>query len=353
MDRLVTQYRDEENLSPHDMRLLNWHFANLEYANAVNVSQLSLGGWDQDSGNEFEGRHSDIVGGYSQVVRGLFKMPTQLDVQLEKNVEQVDYRDSLDGASVRPLAKIHCKDGQTILADHVVSTFSLGILQQQEDLFEPRLPDWKRGTFGRLGFGVLNKVERIAWLPLSLMLALTIDKVILVFDEPFWDIHRDMFGLLNQSEVKNSLAQEDYARNRGKFYLFWNTIKASGRPMLVALMAGDAALEAESTPQDTLITDVVDKLVRMFSLSYRPHVEEAIVTRWKQDPFARGTYSYLGPEAQPGDYEAMARSVGNLHFAGEATCGTHPATVHGAFISGLRAAAEVVEAMIGPVPAAL
>lgn len=45
----------------------------------------------------------------------------------------------------------------------------------------------------------------------------------------------------------------------------------------------------------------------------------------------------------------MAQSVGNLHFAGEATCGTHPATVHGAFLSGLRVAAEVMEAMAGPI----
>jgi len=45
----------------------------------------------------------------------------------------------------------------------------------------------------------------------------------------------------------------------------------------------------------------------------------------------------------------MARPHGPLHFAGEATCGTHPATVHGAYLSGLRAAAEVAEAIIGPI----
>lgn len=45
----------------------------------------------------------------------------------------------------------------------------------------------------------------------------------------------------------------------------------------------------------------------------------------------------------------MARSHGPLHFAGEATCGTHPATVHGAYLSGLRAAAEVAESLIGPI----
>jgi lysine-specific histone demethylase 1 len=45
----------------------------------------------------------------------------------------------------------------------------------------------------------------------------------------------------------------------------------------------------------------------------------------------------------------MAKPVGNLFFAGEHTCGTHPATVHGAYISGLRVASEVLESMIGPI----
>ena len=48
--------------------------------------------------------------------------------------------------------------------------------------------------------------------------------------------------------------------------------------------------------------------------------------------------SLLTSESQIDDYEHMARSVGNLYFAGEHTIGTHPATVHGAYLSGLRAA---------------
>ena len=120
--------------------------------------------------------------------------------------------------------------------------------------------------------------------------------------------------------------------------------------MLVALLAGNAALDAELLPEDVLVKDVTEKLKAMFSLEQTPRPKEVVVTKWRTDPFTRGTYSYLGPLAQPGDYEAMARPVGNLHFAGEATCGTHPATVHGAYISGLRAAAEVVEDLIGPIP---
>ena len=41
------------DLSPMDLKLLNWHWANLEYGNATNLKRLSLKHWDQDDGNEY------------------------------------------------------------------------------------------------------------------------------------------------------------------------------------------------------------------------------------------------------------------------------------------------------------
>jgi lysine-specific histone demethylase 1 len=114
-------------------------------------------------------------------------------------------------------------------------------------------------------------------------------------------------------------------------------------------MAGDAAHYAEASSNDQLVKEVTDRLDAMFAPNAVPLPSEAIVTRWKKDPFARGSYSYVGPKTQTGDYDVMARSHGPLHFAGEATCGTHPATVHGAYLSGLRVAAEVAETIIGPI----
>lgn len=158
-----------------------------------------------------------------------------------------------------------------------------------------------------------------------------------------------MFGFLNEPEVAGSLDPDDYAKSRGRFYLIWNASKISGRPMLVALMAGHAAHEAENTDTTSLLNDVNERLRKTFGVAQVPAPMEVVVTRWKRDPFTRGTYSYVGPQTRPGDYDLMAKSVGNLHFAGEATCGTHPATVHGAFLSGLRVAAAVMEAMAGPI----
>ena len=327
MDEAVKQYQFLLDLSPQDMRLLNWHYANLEYANAANVGKLSLGGWDQDIGNEFEGEHAQVIGGYQQVPRGILLYPSKLDLRTYKAVKGIAY--ALDD-SHETVARVMCDDGDVLEADQVVVTAPLGVLKENSIAFDPVLPDWKLGPIQRLGFGTLNKV-------------------ILVYDRPFWDVDQDMFGLLREPEVGDSLDQEDYVCNRGRFYLFWNCVKTSGLPVLIALMAGDAAHQAESISDAELVVGVTQELARMFKQTPIPKPSETIVTRWGNDRFARGSYSYVGATSQPGDYEAMARPIGNLHFAGEATCGTHPATVHGAYISGLRAASEVIEALLGPI----
>jgi lysine-specific histone demethylase 1 len=183
----------------------------------------------------------------------------------------------------------------------------------------------------------------------SFLAGLTKQQVVLVYEEAFWEPHRDMFGLLNEAERQASLDLKDYSPTRGRFYLFWNCITTSGRPTLVALMAGDAAHYAEASSKDQLVKEVTGRLKKMFAPKSVPLPSETIVTRWSKDPYALGSYSYVGPKTLAGDYDLMARPHGPIHFAGEATCGTHPATVHGAYLSGLRAAAEVVEGMIGPI----
>ncbi|KAK8218236.1 flavin-containing amine oxidoreductase-domain containing protein [Phyllosticta capitalensis] len=322
MDEAVRQYKQMVTMTPKDMRLFNWHHANMEYSNAANVGQLSLGGWDQDIGNEFEGAHSQIIGGYLQVPRGLWQCPSKLDVRFNKAVTSVRQQGDL--------YIVECNTGETFEADEVVVTTPLGVLKRGGIAFHPPLPAWKTGPIERLGFGLLNKI-------------------ILVYDTPFWESDRDMFGLLNEAELQESMEQKDYEKRRGRFWLFWNCIKTSGRPTLVALMAGNAAHDTEVASDSSLIQEVTERLSQIFAPKRVPAPQETIVTRWKKDPFARGSYSFMGSLAQAGDYDAMARPIGSLHFAGEATCGTHPATVHGAYLSGLRAASEVVESMIGAI----
>jgi polyamine oxidase len=60
---------------------------------------------------------------------------TANQVLLNKTVEKIAY--SASGV------KVTLTDGETISGDYALCTFSLGVLQNDDVKFEPRLPDWK------------------------------------------------------------------------------------------------------------------------------------------------------------------------------------------------------------------
>ena len=75
-----------------------------------------------------------------------------------------------------------------------------------------------------------------------------------------------------------------------------------------------------------------------------PDPTGSLITRWRADPFARGSYSFLANGSQPEDRDVLAAPTeGRLFFAGEATNRNFPATVHGALMSGERAAEEILD----------
>lgn len=76
-----------------------------------------------------------------------------------------------------------------------------------------------------------------------------------------------------------------------------------------------------------------------------PDPVQTVCTRWGSDPFALGSYSNVAVGASGDDYDIMAESVGDgrIFFAGEATIRRYPATMHGAFLSGLREAANIAQ----------
>lgn len=326
LDHAISQYKKLVDLNAQDHRLINWHIANLEYSNATNLHNLSLGLWDIDAGNEWEGHHTMVVGGYQSVARGLLQCPTSLNIKTGFPVKSIRYHsdEDTDGS-----ATVECDDGSTVEADVVICTIPLGVLKHGNVTFEPALPSWKTDAIGRLGFGILNKV-------------------VLVYDKVFWEPDRHIFGVLRNAANRHSTSQQDYRANRGRLFQWFNVSNTTGLPCLIALMAGDAGFDTEHTSNESLVAEATEILRGVFG-NHVPYPVEAVVTRWGSDRFARGSYSSAAPDMQADDYTAMARSVGNLFFAGEHTIGTHPATVHGAYLSGLRAASEVLEAMIGPI----
>ncbi|KAG6009533.1 hypothetical protein E4U21_002169 [Claviceps maximensis] len=325
LDHALARYKDLVEFNAQDCRLFNWHIANLEYSNATYLHKLSLSLWDIDAGNEWEGHHTMIVGGYQGVARGLLLCPTPLDLTTKFAVKSIRYHSS---SSDGP-ASIESEDGSIVEADNVVCTIPLGVLKQGNVTFEPALPDWKMGAIERLGFGILNKV-------------------VLVYNEIFWDSARHIFGVLRNPPRKDSTRQKDYSLNRGRFFQWFNVTNTTGLPCLIGLMAGEAGFETERSSNESLVQEATEVLRSVFG-SKVPYPVESVVTRWGSDRFARGSYSSAAPEMLPEDYDLMAQSIGNLSFAGEHTIGTHPATVHGAYLSGLRAASDILEDMLGPI----
>lgn len=247
-------------------------------------------------GSEGELAGADLIlpGGYEQLVRHLAR---GLAIRLGTEVTAVHH----GGTDVR----IETSQG-LLTADRVIVTVPLGVLKAATITFDPPLPEWKRAAIERLGFGLL-------------------DKVVLAFGEPFWPTTPDVIGLVGADRALPVLI---------------NGLSFADMPLLVGLRGGDAARSRERMSD----RDAVGELLASLPASWRATSPAgSLVTRWAAEPFARGSYSYLTVGSSPADLRALAEPVGEgLAFAGEATHEKFHATVHGAYLSGLREAERIL-----------
>ncbi|XP_071725879.1 lysine-specific histone demethylase 1 homolog 2 [Rutidosis leptorrhynchoides] len=284
---------------PEEKQLLDWHYANLEYANAGCLSHLSAAYWDQDDPYEMGGDHCFLAGGNWRLIDALCD---GVPIFYGKTVQTVQYGNN--GVEVTA-------GDQTYQADMVLCTVPLGCLKKKTIKFIPELPERKLEAIDKLGFGLLNKVA-------------------MVFPCVFWGEDLDTFGCLS----KNS-------NSRGEFFLFYGYHTVSGGSVLVALVAGEAARSFELTPPSTLLHRVLSILRGIYGPKGIdvPDPIQSICTKWGNDPLSYGSYSHVRVHSSGSDYDILAENVENrLFFAGEATTRQHPATMHGAYLSGLREA---------------
>lgn len=158
-----------------------------------------------------------VVQGYGQVPVALSQ---DLDVRLNMPVSSIKRTPVKDRSPSKtqhqaPIS-IQCRDGTTIACDAAVITVPLGVLKSRQIEFSPPLPEWKQKAMQRLGFGLLNKL-------------------VLVFEKPFWDSSVELFGYVGSGKEGSSGKGYDlkaYRSSRGKFYMFWNCIVVSGLPVL-------------------------------------------------------------------------------------------------------------------------
>jgi len=108
----------------------------------------------------------------------------------------------------------------------------------------------------------------------------------------------------------------------------------------IAFAAGRLARDLEGAGETAAIGHAVDELAAMLGGDVKKQFDKGVATAWAADPYARGAYSHC----VPGRYGArgiLTRPVGDrIVFAGEHTEQAAYGTLHGAHLSGIRAAAE-------------
>ncbi|HEX2353713.1 MAG TPA: NAD(P)/FAD-dependent oxidoreductase [Xanthobacteraceae bacterium] len=196
-----------------------------------------------------------------------------------------------------------------IAADAAIVTVPTPVLAEETIAFTPALPE---------------KTEAALGLPLGLA-----DKLFLsLSDAEEFDKESRLFGHTD--------------RSRTGVYHF----RPFGRPQIEAYFGGRLAAELEAAGDDAFVDFAVNELVSLLGSNFARRVRLLKLHRWGIDPFSRGSYSY----ALPGQAEcraALAAPVDDrLFFAGEACSRSDYSTAHGAYLTGVAAAEQVIAARI-------
>ncbi len=148
-------------------------------------------------------------------------LATDLDLRLGQPVHNIQL--SPHGVTVT-------SDQDEYRGGAVVVTVPLGVLQAGTIRFQPALPRPKNTAINSLGMGVM-------------------DKVVLRFDEAFWDSEVDLFSYASDPP--------------GHFIEWYNAVPWTGRPVLVGFNAGRPADEMESWSDTETLAAALDILGRI------------------------------------------------------------------------------------------
>ncbi len=296
---VIQQAMDEEtgDLSD-DERILMAYLVNttIEHEYAASVGQLSAYYWDNDKA--YGGEDVISVNGYDWLTTLL---ADGLDVRLNAPVEAVAY--DADGVQISA-------GGNQYEADYALITVPLGVLKAGVIAFDPPLPARKQQAIAALQMGILNKLY-------------------LRFPSAFWDADADFIDVAAQGE--------------GQSLEFLNIARLNGQPILLGFTAGEYGLALEALDDAAFIEGMMDTLRALYGDDI-PEPIGYLRTRWGQDAYSYGSYSFYGVGSTPDDRAALGKAIGDvLFFAGEAVHDTSPSTVHGALLSGQQAAQEIMD----------
>ncbi|MGU3437459.1 flavin monoamine oxidase family protein [Actinomycetes bacterium M1A6_2h] len=258
------------------------------------IDDLDAHGLDDDA---IVGDEVVFPDGYDQLAA---RLADGLDIRLNHRATRVSW--STTGATVET-------DRGDFDASRIVITVPVGVLKSADFVIEPALPDPVASALARLE---MNAFE----------------KVFLRFPVKFWD--DGVYAIRRQGEA-------------GRWWHSWYDVSAAGgSPTLLTFAAGPCA-RTTRTWTDARIADSVLGALRELYGNRVVSPDSVHVTRWQDDPFSRGSYSYPAVGSTPADHDALSAPVHDvLHLAGEATWTEDPSTVTAALRSGHRAAERIL-----------
>ncbi|HZE70327.1 MAG TPA: NAD(P)/FAD-dependent oxidoreductase [Pyrinomonadaceae bacterium] len=273
--------------------------------------------------DEIDGNHSfRILSGYSAVADGLLSEATKQGAQVQLNTVVQEVRWSRHNVEL-----VCLNDGRTstFRASGVVITLPLGVLQAAPDQhgavrFLPNLPVEKETAISSLEMGEVIKLN-------------------LRFRTRFWET-------LELPKADESLQGLGFLHYPEAALPTWWTLLPVRAPVIVGWVGGPDAEPLLQRGQEFIIKQGIASLSRVFGITERSianQLEAAYFHDWSSDSYSRGGYSYV-PVNGLLVQEALAKPLQDtLFFAGEATSQGHFGTVHGALISGQRAATEILK----------
>lgn len=276
------------------------HYVNGAFEQEYAGDWTKASAWHIDAAEEFDGPDVLFPGGIDQLATHLAK---GLTIRLGQTVTAL--------APTATGITATLADGTTITADHAIVTLPLGVLQSGAVAFAEPLAPARHAAIDSLGMGLLNKF----WLR---------------FDRIAWDTSVDWIEWLSPQD--------------GYWSQWVSLARATKSPVLLAFHAGSQARDLEALDDTATMAEAHNALKAMFGTAF-PAPLAAQITRWSQDPFALGSYSFHAIGTSPATRRSLAGPDwdGRLVFAGEATHPDYPGTAHGAYLSGLAAARTVLE----------
>ncbi|ESO98426.1 hypothetical protein LOTGIDRAFT_114635 [Lottia gigantea] len=274
---------------------------------------------------ELPGVHYTIPPGFEAVLEILKKNIPEENILLNKPVKCVNWANSDNNKSAQEVC-VECENGEKFYANHVLCTVSLGVLKAACDrMFLPPLPKDKQQAIQSMGFGI-------------------VDKVILEFEETI--VESDVFRielLWDRSQVIDNDLRKTWMR---KIYSF----EVVHENILVGWLSGKEALFMESLTEEQIAEDSRDTLRKFLKNNDIPLPKRVIRTRWGNNPYTRGSYSFLAIGARQKDIMTLQEPLTagddekpRVLFAGEATHTTFYSTTHGALLTGYREAQRIVK----------